>query len=195
MTHRTLSVLVVGVGGQGAITAARIVGEAATSAGLSVRVGQLHGMSQRGGSVESTVVIGPGQSAFLPLRGADLVLALEPLELLRARPKMHERSRVLASRGRIVPTPMALSGADYPAVDDLFAQLRPLVDQLVVVDGPAIAGSAGALNAAMLGVLGALDWLPFDGGALLDQLERRSPAKHLESNRRAYAAGREAMNS
>ncbi len=193
-----LAVLVVGVGGQGTLTAARVLGEAAMAEGLPVRLGQLHGMSQRGGSVESTVLIGPGRSAFLPRRGADVILGLEPLELLRARPKMHAGTRVLASRSCVVPTPMALQGVDYPDVDGLFEQVRALVAELVVVDGSAIADRAmagPALNAAMLGVLCAQSWLPFDDRAVLGQLERRSPAKHLESNRRAFAAGQEATPS
>jgi indolepyruvate ferredoxin oxidoreductase beta subunit len=195
---QTLSVLVVGVGGQGAITATRILGEAAKSVGMPVRVGQLHGMSQRGGSVESTVVIGPGQSPFMPLRGADVVLGLEPLELLRARPKLHPGSRVIASCGRIVPTPMSLQGAEYPEIEGIFDQIRPLVEKLVVVDGDATAASVGnprALNATLLGVLAGQRWLPFDDKELLAQLEQRSPLKYRESNRRAFLAGKEAMTS
>ncbi len=195
---QTLSVLVVGVGGQGAITAARILGEAAKSSGMPVRVGQIHGMSQRGGSVESTVVIGPGQSPFMPLRGADVVLGLEPLELLRARPKLHAGSRVVVSSGRIVPTPMALKGDEYPDLEEIYDQVRPLVEQLVVVDGEDLAATAGsprALNAILLGVLAGQGWLPFDERALLDQLDQRSPPKHRESNRRAFQVGKEAMSS
>lgn len=194
MTASTMSVLFVAVGGQGAITAARILGEAALAAGLDVRLSQMHGMSQRGGSVESTVLIGPGRGSFLPLRGADVVVALEPLELLRARPKVHEGTRVVVSSGRIVPTPMALQGVDYPALDGIFDVVRPLVDQLVVVDGPAVAGDERAVNAAMLGVLAARSWLPVSGDDLLAELERRSPPQHLESNRRAFQAGREAVH-
>ena len=195
---QTLSVLVVGVGGQGAITAARILGEAAKSSGMPVRVGKIHGMSQRGGSVESTVVIGPGQSPFMPLRGADVVLGLEPLELLRARPKLHAGSRVVVSSGRIVPTPMALKGDEYPDLEEIYDQVRPLVEQLVVVDGEDLAATAGnprALNAILLGVLAGQGWLPFDERALLDQLDQRSPPKHRESNRRAFQVGKEAMSS
>lgn len=197
MSPSTLAVLFVAVGGQGAITAARVLGEAAKAEGLDVRLSQMHGMSQRGGSVESTVLIGPGRGSFLPSRGADVVLALEPLELLRARPKLHAGSRVVTSSGRIVPTPMALAGTNYPDPDGIFDQVRPLVDQLVVVDGPAIASSAGderAVNAAMLGVLAAQSWLPFSGDAILAELDRRSPPSHLESNRRAFQAGREATS-
>ncbi len=195
---QTLSVLVVGVGGQGAITAARILGEAAKSSGMPVRVGKIHGMSQRGGSVESTVVIGPGQSPFMPLRGADVVLGLEPLELLRARPKLHAGSRVVVSSGRIVPTPMALKGDEYPDLEEIYDQVRPLVEQLVVVDGEDLAATAGnprALNAILLGVLAGQGWLPFDERALLDQLDQRSPPKHRESNRRAFQVGKDAMSS
>ncbi|MBW2453551.1 MAG: indolepyruvate oxidoreductase subunit beta [Deltaproteobacteria bacterium] len=190
-----LGILVVGVGGQGAITLARLLGEAAFAEGLPVRIGQIHGMSQRGGSVESSVVIGPGRSPFLPQRGADIVVALEPLELQRARPRLHPGTRVVVSSGQVVPTVLALRGEDYPDTKGWLDELRPAVSELVVVDGFALADAAGtrkALGVAMLGALGCQAWLPFGPERIFETLAHRSRPSHREANRRAFAAGRRA---
>ncbi|MFH1130352.1 MAG: 2-oxoacid:acceptor oxidoreductase family protein, partial [Pseudomonadota bacterium] len=87
-TEPRIKVLIVGVGGQGVLTAAKMLGDAALHAGFGVTVGQLHGMSQRGGSVEAGVLIGEGESSFIEEGAADIVLGFEPLEVLRALPKM-----------------------------------------------------------------------------------------------------------
>ncbi len=180
--------LLVGVGGQGTLTAARILGEAAHAAGLPVRLGQLHGMSQRGGSVRGTVLLGPGQGAFLPGRGADVVIALEPLELMRCRDSLHAGSRVVVSSGRIAPSSLAQSGRDYPDIEGFFEELRPQIAELVVVDGPALAGGSRGLNVALLGVLADRGWLPFGAEAIVGALE--AFGAHRESNRRVFEAGR-----
>ena len=195
MTRATdlLGILVVGVGGQGAITLARLLGEAAFAEGLPVRIGQVHGMSRRGGSVESTVVIGPGRGPFLPLRGADLVVALEPLELQRARPRLHAGTRVVASTGRVVPTTLALRGEEYPDTDRWLEALRPEIAELVLLDGLELAATAGtrkAVGAVMLGALACRSWLPFGPERVFEVLQKHSPAAHREANRRAFAAGR-----
>jgi len=187
-----LSLLVVGVGGQGAITAARVLGEAAMSAGLPVRLGQLHGMSQRGGSVESTVVIGPGQTAFLPTRGADVVLGLEPLEVLRARPSLHPGSRVLVCRDPVVPTSMSVQGEEYPHVAGILADVQDATDEVIAVEGGAIAAAAdaaGALNAVLLGALLAQGWLPFGPDPVKAALDLSSSPARRDRNRRAFDAG------
>lgn len=187
-----VSLLVVGVGGQGAITAARVLGEAALIAGLPVRLGQLHGMSQRGGSVESTLVIGPGRTAFLPSRGADIVLGLEPLEVLRALPSLHPGSRVVVCRDPIVPTSMSVRGEEYPHVASIIAQLADASAELVAVAGGAVASSVdapGALNAVLLGALLAQGWLPFGPEPVRAALDVHSAPARRDRNRRAFEAG------
>ena len=89
MSPSTLRILIVGVGGQGVLSAARHIGQAALDHGLEARIGQIHGLSQRGGSVESTVVLGPGSTGFVSMGQADVLLALEPLEALRALARVH----------------------------------------------------------------------------------------------------------
>jgi len=190
--ERRVRLLVVGVGGQGALTAARFVGEAALGAGLEVMVSQLHGMSQRGGSVECAVLFGAGESAFVGNGEADVVLGLEPLEALRALPRMSPRSKVVLSRGTIVPFPLAQRGESYPPLEGILEQLRAVCPDVVDIDAPALAQEAGAprtLNVVMVGALAALDALPVSAEALEQSVLRGSPSRYREANQRAFALG------
>ncbi len=194
--------LIAGVGGQGILTIARAIGDAALSAGREVVVGQLHGMAQRGGSVEATVLIGRGRSPFIAAGAADAVLALEPLEALRARPKMSAATTVVVNLGRVVPFTLAQQGREYPDLDGILAEIRAVAPKLITVDGAALAQAAGAarsLNIVMLGALAGLEILPLTGDTLWQAIagrfsaSRRLPAGHLETNRRAFTDGREAV--
>jgi len=196
--HRErLRLLVVGVGGQGALTAARMIGEAAFSAGLEVVIGQLHGMSQRGGSVRATVLIGPGRGSFIGRGEADVVLGLEPLETLRARPEMSEATKVVVNMSGVVVVPnLCRSGIEYPELAGILAGIRSAAREVVEVDGSAIVEAIGApqaLNIAMLGAIASLGVLPFDDEMLWSTIEQRSRAAHLEANRLAFWLGREAV--
>ncbi len=197
MSGRT-RILAVGVGGQGVITAARAIGDAAMDAGLGVAVGGLHGMSQRGGSVQSTVLIGPGESSFIADGEADLVLGLEPMEVLRARPKMSGRTRVLVNLGIVVPFTLGLAGQGYPEMEAILEGIRSVAGEVVILDGPALVGRAGdlrSLNVILLGALDGLGGLPLPEGALWGSLERRLAESRREAARRAFELGREAVAS
>lgn len=190
--------LLVGVGGQGVLTAARFLGEAALASDREVVLGQLHGMSQRGGSVESTVLIGPGESSFIGPGQADAVLALEPLEALRARSRMSSRTRVVVNTGKVVPFTLAQQGRDYPDLEGILEDIRAVTSHVTTVDGPAVVTEVGnprVLNITMLGALAALDLLPLPEGALLATVEKLSPSPYLVPNRRAFELGMEAVCS
>jgi len=189
--------LVVGVGGQGVLTIGRVLGDAATRAGIPVAVGQLHGMSQRGGSVQATVTMGDGASAFIGAGEADVVLGLEPLEVSRARPSMSARTQVLMSRGRVVPHTLAQRGEAYPDLETLREGVRAITEHLLELDGPATAkraGDARALNTVMLGALAGRDVLPLGAEEIWAALERRCAPRTLDFNRRAFELGREAVS-
>jgi indolepyruvate ferredoxin oxidoreductase beta subunit len=193
-----LKMLVVGVGGQGALTAARFLGDAALVAGEEVNVGQLHGMSQRGGSVECSVLLGPGSGSTIPNGGADLVLALEPLEALRARPKMSKETRVVLNLGRIVPFSMASAGRTYPPIERVISDVRAVAPAVYEVDGPTLVAQTGVprtLNIVMLGALAGLDMLPFPTDVLWRTIEKRIPERFLEANRKAFELGTRAVAS
>jgi len=193
-----LKVLVVGVGGQGVLTAARMVGEAAFSAGIPVVIGQLHGMSQRGGSVRSTVLIGPGDGSFIGPGEAHLVIALEPLEALRALGEMSRHTNVVVNTAPIAAPNLAHDGLEYPGLPRILSALRAAAGVVLAVDGEAIVrtvGVARALNFAMLGAAAGLGVLPFGDENLLSAISRRSSAGALAANRLAFSLGREAVKA
>ena len=195
MSHATL---LVGVGGQGVLTAAQVLGAAAQSAGLHVVVGQLHGMSQRGGSIECTVKIGPGESSVVGDGEADVVLAFEPLEALRALPRMRKDTRVILSLGTIVPFELVRTGGTYPPVDSIVEQLRAVAGQVVPLDGVKIVGKTGAdrtLNVVMLGAAAGLGMLPMSEEHVLGAVLERTAPKFREANRAAFLLGRQAVGA
>lgn len=194
MKRDRFRLLVVGVGGQGVISAARLLGEASLAAGQPVVLGQLHGMSQRGGSVESTVVFGPGNSSFIGPGAADVLLALEPIEALRAIPRVSRRTRALVNTGKIPPFLLAQKGLPYPDLDGMLAALRNAAGEVITIDGRALAdaaGSARALNLVMLGALASMRVLPLDPEAIEKAIERTSPGG--DAGRRAFMLGRKAI--
>lgn len=192
--------LVAGVGGQGVLTVARLVGAAAMACGLEAVLGQLHGMSQRGGSVVSTVLIGAGQSSFIGAGEADAVVGLEPLEALRAADAMSRCTAVVTSTGTIVPAPLAQAGDDYPDLGWIIEQIAARAGRVVTLDGPALGRAAGAprtLNIVMLGALSGARVLPeaMPDEALLEALAMQTPPRFRASNERAFALGREAVDA
>ncbi len=183
-----------GVGGQGCVTMGRVVGRAALAAGCSARVGELHGLSQRGGSVQVNVVVGPGRTARIEPGQADAIVALEPLEALRALSFAGKGTRVLVNVARIVPFLLTFGGRPYPPAESILASLAAAAGQVTPVDATLLAHEAGApkaANVAMLGALAATGVLPFPVEALAAEVDRTSPERWREANRRAFAAGQE----
>lgn len=189
-----LAILIVGVGGQGVLTAGRMLGDAAHAAGLPVVEGQLHGMSQRGGSVECSVLIGPGASSYV--RVADVVVGLEPIETARALPRVGPRATVLFNSGRVVPAELSLSGRPYPSLESILALLREAGTDPVVVDGPSLLGDTGdrrSLNVVMLGALAGLDVLPVDAATLRRAVTGRGRPEIRAANGAAFDVGHRAV--
>ncbi len=187
------NIMIVGVGGQGILTAAKFLGDAASAAGLRVNVGQLHGMAQRGGSVECTVVFGPSRSSVVADGGADVVIGLEALEVLRALPKISRDTRIVLSTGKIVPFVLSMKGEDYPDRGGMLDEIKTVTPSLYELDAPAIAKGTGVprtLNVAMLGAVAGLDILPFPSDLLWQAIEKRSPPRFIEANKIAFEAGK-----
>jgi len=186
---------IVGVGGQGVLAAAQILGAAAHAERLPVVVGQLHGMSQRGGSVECSVILGGAESSLLH-GPADGVISLEPLEALRAVPRMGPLTVVVTSRSLVVPFETVLAGTPPPDVDAIVAELRAAAGAVHTLDTRRLIGAKGetrTLNVLMLGAAAGLGLLPISERALLGAVEQRCGAKYMDANRRAFQLGRDAL--
>jgi len=191
MSEKRVSMLLVGVGGQGLLTAAQILGDAAHTAGQDAVVGQLHGMSQRGGSVECSVLFGPGKSSYLSR--ADVVVGFEPLETLRALRRMDSETKVIINPGEFVLPNLVRERIPYPPMDKVLDDISAVVKEVVVVDGPGVlkeVGEVRTLNVFLLGALMGLKWLPFDDSVLWAAVARRCSKRYLDANRMAFDIGR-----
>ncbi len=166
-------ILLAGVGGQGLLSIAAVLGHAALARGLDLRQCEVHGMAQRGGSVQSHLryADGPIYSDLVREGTADLVLSLEPMEGLRYLPYLHPAGILVTSTSPVRNIP------DYPDLDRVLAEIRALPRHLLV-DADGLAERAGARQAANLALLGAAS--PFLA------LEPES----LEAGVRAVFAGR-----
>lgn len=184
-----MDVLIVGVGGQGAILASRVLARAALKSGYDIKVSEIHGMAQRGGSVVTQVRLGEKvYSPLIPEGGADMVVAFEKLEALRLLPYLKTGGTMIINDQEIYPVPVLVGAAEYPP--GIFAYIRSVAPGTVVVDAGGAAKKCGnprAVNAVLLGVMARI--LPIEKEVWEKALAELSPAKFLESNKTAFAAG------
>lgn len=191
-TFGALRIFFTGVGGQGTLVATRFVGEAALEEGFPVSMSEIHGMAQRGGVVESSVVVGNAFSPTVADGEADILLAFEPLEALRALPKCNARSLVIANTHPIVPYTVAVGQATYPDSETIYGHIESKVERLVKLDAAEIAREAGAERAAnivMVGVLASTEILPISEKSWREALKRTLPPRLFDINWRAFQGG------
>ena len=185
---KNVNIMIVGVGGQGTLLASRILGNAILSLGYDVKVSEVHGMSQRGGSVVTYVKY--GEKVYSPVidKGeADIILAFEQLEALRALPYLKIGGKMIANTQKINPMPVITGAAKYP--EGIMDTLSAKVD-LTALDALAIAKEAGntkAVNVVLMGVMASKTNIPYE--TWINAVRECVPAKFLEVNLRAFDAG------
>jgi indolepyruvate ferredoxin oxidoreductase beta subunit len=186
------NVLIAGVGGQGTVLAARLLGLAAMEAGFDIRGSETIGMAQRGGSVVSHVRIGNNiASPLIEASGADIVIAFEPGEAVRIASRLRQGGAMIVSDRAIVP---AVAG-EYDSAKTL-EWLRSNIDKLHIISGEDVIQACGArgLNVALLGAASALGTLPFGMVELESAIRKRLPEKFIGANIAALAYGAGAIN-
>lgn len=185
----TLNILLGGVGGQGVILASKILSRAALLEGLDIKQSEVHGMSQRGGSVVSHVRIGDVvRSPLVPLGQCDILLGFEPLEALRYAHWVKAEGVVIYSTARINPATVSSGLAEYPS--DIARRLGEFPCRKVAVDADRLADEAGNRRAANVVLVGALSRSMSFSRELWDRaLAESVPAKALDLNRKAFALG------
>jgi len=195
MMPDAINFLLVGVGGQGILTASDVVAEVGLAIGLDAKKSEVHGFSQRGGVVESHVRWGPAVASPLAEKGTvDTLLAFETLEAARWIDWLRPGGTVLANRQRIVPMSVSAGDAAYPGNEAIQAALHARAGRVTVVEGLAIAerlGNPRLANTALLGALSA--HMEVDPAVWLAVIERRVPPKYVELNRAAFWEGRGAL--
>jgi indolepyruvate ferredoxin oxidoreductase beta subunit len=195
MSHATNFVLV-GVGGQGTLLASNILADLGLAAGFDVKKSEVHGMSQRGGSVVSHVRWHPEHvaSPLVGLGEADILLAFEKLEALRFVEFLRVGGTAVVNEMEIVPITVSAGSGVYPADTDVDAAMAAVSARVIRVPGERLAQEAGNAKAANVVLLGAISrLLPLPEDVWWKCLEQRVPKKFLELNRTAFAAGRAAV--
>ncbi len=190
MSRATTNILLVGVGGQGILLASEILTEAFMLAGFDAKKSEIHGMSQRGGSVVSHVRYGEKVcSPIVPEGEGDILFGFEMLETCRYLPLLKKGASVIAN-DLCIPPPSVLSGKEqYPR--GLAERIRSLFPDFLLVDGLKLATEAGNARAANTALLGAVSKrLDISEENWLKAMEKLIPRKALEVNRKAFLAGR-----
>ena len=181
-------IILSGVGGQGILSIAAVIGEAALSEGLYMRQAEVHGMSQRGGDVQSNLRLSdqPIASDLIPLGSADLIISLEPMEALRYLPYLKKEGWIVTNSQPFVNIP------NYPDFEQLKAELDKLPHK-VVLDVEAIAKDAGSVRASNIVMLGAATpFLGIEFEKIADgvrQIFARKGEEVVNLNLRALQAG------
>jgi indolepyruvate ferredoxin oxidoreductase, beta subunit len=198
-----LNFLLVGVGGQGTILASDLLAQVGLEVGWQVKQSEVHGMSQRGGSVTSHVRW--GEVVHSPLIGmgeVDVLLAFEKLESLRYLPHLRQDALALINMQTIIPITVSSLGLHYPEDDVLRRAFARVTTHAVYIDGPAISRELGepkVANTVLIGALSRLlEALALTGPDLtlpiwLEILAGRVPPRSVELNRQAFLAGRSSI--
>ena len=190
----TKNIMIVGVGGQGSLLASKLLGHLLMSQGYDVKVSEVHGMSQRGGSVVTYVRY--GEKVYSPVidKGeADYIVSFELLEAARWLPFLKKDGQIVTNTQQIDPMPVITGVAEYP--EDLVSKLKATGAKVDALDCLSLAeetGSSKAVNIVLLGRLSHYFDLPED--AWMKSLEANVPAKFLEMNKKAFELGKNFAN-
>lgn len=190
--NSTSSIMIVGVGGQGSLLASRVIGDVFLTLGNDVKVSEVHGMSQRGGSVVTYVRFGDDVASPVVCEGeADIILSFEQLEAARWLSCLKPGGTIITGTQRINPMPVISGAAAYP--DRLTEKLSSAGVDVRAADAVLLAERAGSAKAANVVLIGMLSKLfSFDRQLWLDALRQNVPAKLLDVNLAAFALGEEA---
>ena len=187
--NQTKSIMIVGVGGQGTLLASRILGHAIIRQGFDVKVSEVHGMSQRGGSVVTYVRFGDRvDSPIVDLGQADVILSFEQLEAARYLPYLKEGGKLITNTQQIDPMPVITGTAAYP--QGLIEKMKTCGADVLAIDALSLAEEAGstkAINVVLIGVLS--QYMDFKAEVWNEAINECVPKKFLEINQKAFALG------
>lgn len=189
----TRTILLVGVGGQGTILAGNLLAMAATESGLDVKVSEIHGMSQRGGSVSTVIRMGEHVSTMVCDPGmADVIVAFEAVEALRDHHYLAEGGRLFVNDEQITPVSVNIGSFSMP--ENVEKRLEAM--NATLINAGKIARDLGSPRSTNVVLVGALSTaLPFPLDVWEDAIKRRVPPKTIEANLAAFHAGREAAQA
>lgn len=187
------NILIVGVGGQGTLLASVLLGNLALMNGYDVKLSEVHGMAQRGGSVVTHVKISEEtvNSPLIEEGDADIIIAFEELEAYRWLPYLKKGGTMYVNTQQILPMPVILGQVEYP--DGIMARLEEKTGTVKAFDALRIAEECGSVKAVNVVLLGAASKeMPFDEEAWIKVIEENVKPKFIELNKKAFEMGRDA---
>ncbi|WP_061215042.1 indolepyruvate oxidoreductase subunit beta [Syntrophomonas wolfei] len=195
MPKQTTNVLIVGVGGQGTLLTSRIIAQVAVQMGYDVKVSEIHGMAQRGGSVVSQVRYGERvYSPIIKKSDADILLAFEKLEAARWLDYLKPGGKVIINDERVDPLPVMSGKLKYPV--DIDKRIANLIPDTTIVDATRMAeecGNSRAANVVLVGMLAAAINIPAE--EVENAIREMVPAKALEVNLKAFREGQKYLSA
>ena len=190
----TRRLVFIAVGGQGNLLASRLLGEAALSAGIPAVVSEIHGMAQRGGIVESAVLLGNVTSPIVSNAEADVLIGFEPVETLRALGKCSKDTVIITNTHPLPPFTVAVGQGVYPPLDEIMGLIRSKANNVIAFDGNDLAAQAGnplSLNMVMLGALIGSGTISLSADTMKKAISGSTKQAFLESNLKAFDLGME----
>ncbi len=184
--------IIVAVGGQGNLLASKVIGESALLADVPVRMSEIHGMAQRGGVVESSIVFGTVRSTIISDGEADVLVGFEPSETLRALNKCNSNTVVITNLAPLPPFTVAVGSGIYPDLDVLQSLIRAKTANLIAFDAEALAIEAGnvlSVNMVLLGALIQTGKIPLSSETVKEAIKTKTKKAFVESNLKAFDLG------
>ena len=188
----TTRLIIVAVGGQGNLLSSRVIGEAALLSDIDVRMSEIHGMAQRGGVVESSIVFGDAQSTVISDGEADVLLGFEPSETLRALNKCNLNTVVITNLAKLPSFTVTTGKSVYPDLDVLQELIRKKTAKLIAFDAASMAIKAGnvlSVNMVLLGALIQTHTVPLSAENVKEAIIKRTRKAFVESNLKAFELG------
>ena len=188
----TKNIMIVGVGGQGSLLASKLLGRLLMSRGYDIKVSEVHGMSQRGGSVVTYVRF--GQKVYSPVidKGqADFIVSFELLEAARWTEYLKPGGKIIVNTQKINPMPVIIGAAEYP--ENLVEKMLAAGLNVDAMDALSLAEKAGTSKAVNLVLMGRLSrYFDIPEEEWMEAIEQSVPPKFLELNKKAFTLGRDA---
>ncbi len=187
----TKNIMIVGVGGQGSLLASKLIGRLLLTKGYDTKVSEVHGMSQRGGSVVTYVRFGDKvYSPIIDKGEADFIVSFEMLEAARWTEYLKPGGKIITNTQQINPMPVITGAAEYPA--ELEAKMKAAGIDIEAIDALSMAEEAGSAKAVNLVLMGRLSrYFDFSDEDWMTAIEQSVPPKFLELNQKAFALGKE----
>ena len=186
----TKNIMIVGVGGQGSLLASKLLGKVLLDKGYDVKVSEVHGMSQRGGSVVTYVRFGDKVYSPIITEGeADIIISFEKLEAARYAKFLKKDGKIIVNTQQIDPMPVIIGQADYP--EKVLDEMSAAGAAIDAIDALALAEEAGSSKAVNLVLMGRLSkYFDISEDAWMNAIEACVPPKFLELNKKAFALGK-----